>query len=67
MKFKIGDIIQPKKEHFENFKVFFTKFPFSGKVVGILGYDKKQFPVIKDTEGTSYTVNPDLYELVEHK
>jgi hypothetical protein len=67
VKFKIGDTIQPIKEHLEKYKVFYTKFPLSGKVIGILGDDKKQFPVIKDAEGILFTVNPDLYEIVEPK
>ena len=67
MKFKVGDIIQPKSEHLKRYEKFYTKYPLTGIVIDILGDDKKQFPVIKDAEGSLFTVNPDFYEKVKAK
>ena len=65
MDFKIGDTIQPKAELRERNERFYAYYPLDGKVVGIIGDDEKRFPVIKDKDGTLFTVNPDLYEKVE--
>ena len=67
MDFKIGDNIQPKAELRKRNERFYAHYPLDGKIVDILGTDEKRFPIIKNKDGTLFTVNPDLYEKVEKK